>query len=61
MVKYIAVEGTGSPFDLAGNFAEVLIKAKLIKVYQPPQVPYKPATFGVGSHTVSDHVKPARR
>jgi hypothetical protein len=51
MAKYIAVDGTGSPFDLAGNFAEVLIKAKLIKVYQPPQVPYKPATFGVGSHT----------
>ncbi|MGA7916359.1 MAG: hypothetical protein WCA00_14075 [Candidatus Acidiferrales bacterium] len=49
MAKYIAVDGTGSPFDLAGNFAEVLIKAKLIKVYEPPQVPFKPATFGVGS------------
>ena len=50
MAKYIAADGTGSPFDLAGNFADVLIKAKMIKVYEPPQVPYKPATFGVGSH-----------
>lgn len=50
MAKYIAVDGTGSPFDLAGNFADVLIRAKLIKVYVPPQPAYKPATFGVGSH-----------
>ena len=38
------------PSISAGNFADVLIKAKLIKVYVAPQVPYKPATFGVGSH-----------
>jgi hypothetical protein len=50
MAKYIAADGTGSPFDLAGNFADVLIKTKMIKVYVPPQPAYKPATFGVGSH-----------
>jgi hypothetical protein len=51
MSRYIAADGTGSPFDLAGNFADVLIKAKMIKVYVPPQPAYKPAIFGVGSHT----------
>ena len=28
MAKYIAADGTGSPFDLARNFAEVLIKLR---------------------------------
>jgi hypothetical protein len=51
MAKYIAADGTGSPFDLASNFAVVLKKTGLIKDYQPPKPVLKPATFGVGSYT----------
>ncbi len=47
-MKYIAFDGTGSPFDLQRNFAEVLIKLQMIREYQPPKPEARPATFGVG-------------
>ena len=50
-MKYINADGTGSPFDLARNFADVLIKAKLIREYQPPKQKARPASFGVGHYT----------
>lgn len=49
MAKYIAADGTGSPFDVQRNFAGVLIKLQMIKEYQPPKPKTRPATFGVGS------------
>lgn len=52
-MKYIAFDGTGSPFDLQRNFAEVLIKLQMIKEYIPPKPKTRPATFGVGFYT--DH------
>lgn len=35
-MKYIAADGTGSPFDLQRNFGDALIKAGLVKEYVPP-------------------------
>jgi hypothetical protein len=50
MAKYIAADGTGSPFDLQRNFADVLIKLRMIKEYQPPKPKSVPASFGVGHY-----------
>jgi hypothetical protein len=36
-MKYIAADGTGSPFELQRNFAEVLIKAGLIREWVQPK------------------------
>ena len=49
-MRYIAADETGSPFDLARNFAEVLIKDGMIKEYKPPKPKSVPASFGVGRY-----------